>query len=156
MKILFVAVGSPRAQWAKGALEHYQRFLAKYATCEWRFVRAAPSSASNAVEIRRIEAERILEVVANADGFKVACDSTGHALETDAFARLWQKSTDTRRGRAVVVVGGAWGLDAKVRQWADWVWSFGPLTLPHEVALIVAAEQIARALSILRGDSYHK
>jgi len=156
MKILFAAVGSPRAPWAKEALEHYQRFLAKYATCEWRWVRAAPASVSNVVEIRRIEAERVLETVAHADGFKVACDSSGEAFDTLAFARRWQKATDTRGGRAIVVVGGAWGLDAKVRKWADLVWSFGPLTLPHELALVTAAEQIARALSILRGDSYHK
>jgi 23S rRNA pseudoU1915 N3-methylase RlmH len=38
---------------------------------------------------------------------------------------------------------------------ADMLWSFGPLTLPHELAAVVASEQIYRALSILSGHPYH-
>ncbi len=38
----------------------------------------------------------------------------------------------------------------------DLRWSFGPLTLSHELAAVVAAEQIYRAWTILRGLPYHK
>lgn len=34
-------------------------------------------------------------------------------------------------------------------------WSFGPLTLPHELAAVVAAEQLYRARTILKGAPYH-
>ena len=34
-------------------------------------------------------------------------------------------------------------------------WSFGPLTLPHELAAVVAAEQVYRAFTILSGAPYH-
>ena len=37
----------------------------------------------------------------------------------------------------------------------DFQWSFGPMTLPHELALVVASEQIYRAFSILKGLPYH-
>jgi len=37
----------------------------------------------------------------------------------------------------------------------DLRWSFGPLTLPHELAAVVAAEQVYRAWAILRGLPYH-
>ena len=34
-------------------------------------------------------------------------------------------------------------------------WSFGPMTLPHELAAVVASEQVYRAFSILKGLPYH-
>ncbi|NCN27861.1 23S rRNA (pseudouridine(1915)-N(3))-methyltransferase RlmH [bacterium] len=34
-------------------------------------------------------------------------------------------------------------------------WSFGPLTLPHELAAVLASEQIYRALSIINRHPYH-
>jgi len=35
------------------------------------------------------------------------------------------------------------------------IWSFGAMTLPHELASVVAAEQIYRAISILKNHPYH-
>lgn len=38
----------------------------------------------------------------------------------------------------------------------DLLWSFGPLTLPHELAAVIASEQIYRGISILRHEPYHR
>lgn len=56
-----------------------------------------------------------------------------------------------------VVIGGADGLGREdLRQInPDLLWSLGPLTLPHELAVVVVAEQIYRAFTILRGLPYH-
>ncbi|MCH8991279.1 MAG: 23S rRNA (pseudouridine(1915)-N(3))-methyltransferase RlmH [Acidobacteria bacterium] len=156
MRVLFTAVGEPKAPWAKSALDHYARFLNKYARCDWRWVKAVSPHGKKPMEIRRLEGERLLAAVGKAAGFRIACDPTGKQFDSEAFAALWQRETDQRGGRAVLIVGGAWGLSPAVNQWADLVWSFGVQTYPHELALTVAVEQVARALSILRGDSYHK
>ena len=38
----------------------------------------------------------------------------------------------------------------------DFMWSFGPQTLPHDLAAVIAAEQVYRAFSILNNLPYHR
>lgn len=156
MRVTLIAVGKPRASWAADALDHYKKFLSKYADVTFRNAKPASSSLVNANEIIRIEGDRLLEMIREETGFKIACDKSGKNFDSESFARRLQKGTDAKSGRAIIVIGGAWGLDQRILNSADLVWSFGPMTLPHELAVITACEQTARALSILRGDQYHK
>ncbi len=56
-----------------------------------------------------------------------------------------------------IAVGSADGFNAQDKAVfkPDLTWSFGPMTLPHELAAVVAAEQIYRAWTILRNLPYH-
>jgi 23S rRNA (pseudouridine1915-N3)-methyltransferase len=53
------------------------------------------------------------------------------------------------------VVGGPLGLDEAVLERADERLSFGPPTLPHQLARVVLLEQLFRAHKILAGEPYH-
>lgn len=56
-----------------------------------------------------------------------------------------------------IVIGGPDGFTSEEisRLHPALRWSFGPLTLPHELAAVVAAEQLYRAWTILKGRPYH-
>ena len=54
------------------------------------------------------------------------------------------------------VIGGSCGASAAVRARADEKLSFGPITLPHNLARVVLLEQLYRACKISRGEPYHK
>ena len=54
------------------------------------------------------------------------------------------------------VIGGSCGVSADVRARADETLSFGPITLPHNLARVVLLEQLYRACKISRGEPYHK
>jgi 23S rRNA (pseudouridine1915-N3)-methyltransferase len=55
-----------------------------------------------------------------------------------------------------LLIGGSHGLDDGLLGQARARWSLGPLTLPHELARVIALEQLYRAWTILRGEPYHK
>jgi 23S rRNA (pseudouridine1915-N3)-methyltransferase len=54
----------------------------------------------------------------------------------------------------VFIVGGADGLPEAWKPKADLLISLSALTMPHELARVVLAEQIYRALTTLRGHPY--
>jgi 23S rRNA (pseudouridine1915-N3)-methyltransferase len=53
-------------------------------------------------------------------------------------------------------IGGAFGLGGAVLARAQRKLSLSALTLPHEMARLVLAEQLYRAGTIVRGEPYHK
>ena len=54
-----------------------------------------------------------------------------------------------------IAIGGPDGLNGLEKIKPDLKWSFGKLTLPHELAAVVASEQIYRAWTILKHTPYH-
>ena len=54
------------------------------------------------------------------------------------------------------VIGGSHGLGNAILHRATATWSLGQLTLPHQLARVVAYEQLYRGFTILNGTPYHK
>jgi 23S rRNA (pseudouridine1915-N3)-methyltransferase len=54
------------------------------------------------------------------------------------------------------IIGGADGLPRDLVAGADFTWSLGRLTLPHRLARLIVVEQLYRAISIIRGEPYHR
>lgn len=86
----------------------------------------------------------------------VVFDERGASPTSVAFAGRIGAWRDEGRGALACVIGGPDGLDGKVRSRADLVVSFGALTLPHQLARVLVAEQLYRALTILAGHPYHR
>jgi 23S rRNA (pseudouridine1915-N3)-methyltransferase len=53
-------------------------------------------------------------------------------------------------------MGGDVGFDDTVRERADKLLSLSAMTLPHQLARAVLAEQIYRACTLIRNVPYHK
>lgn len=152
MTTTFLAVGKLRPAFRE-ACDLYVARLRRYGEVVEREVREAPAGQSPA-EQRRTEGKRLLERVPDRS-LVVALDREGTAWTSEALAQAVGRWRDQSRP-VTLVIGGSTGLDAAVLSRADHRWSFGPLTLPHELARVVAMEQWYRAHTILRGEPYHK
>jgi 23S rRNA (pseudouridine1915-N3)-methyltransferase len=87
--------------------------------------------------------------------FLILTHSTGHQLDSEGFARELAQVRDRGVQQVVIAIGPADGWSAESLRRADLLLSFGRMTLPHELAAIVAAEQIYRATTIWSGHPYH-
>ena len=82
-------------------------------------------------------------------------DLGGRTLTTDEFAERVRQVRDGGLRHLMLAIGPANGWSAAARAAADLRLSLGAMTLPHELAALVLAEQIYRVSTILQGHPYH-
>ena len=87
--------------------------------------------------------------------YMVLLDSRGRELTSEEFAERIGRVRDEGVQRLVFAIGPADGWTAPARQRAHLLMSLGRMTLPHQLAGVVLAEQVYRALTILAGHPYH-
>jgi len=87
--------------------------------------------------------------------YAILLDSRGQQFTSDEFAAHLGRIRDEGIQRLVFAIGPADGWSAAARQRANLLLSFGRITLPHQLARVVLAEQVYRALTILAGHPYH-
>jgi 23S rRNA (pseudouridine1915-N3)-methyltransferase len=85
----------------------------------------------------------------------ILLDSRGQTLSSEEFARHLGKQRDEGVQRILLAIGPADGWSDATRAKANLLFSLGRITLPHELARAVLAEQVYRALTILAGHPYH-
>jgi 23S rRNA (pseudouridine1915-N3)-methyltransferase len=83
-------------------------------------------------------------------------DSRGRAMTSEQFADWIGAQRDSGVAQIWLAVGPADGWSDAARRSATMVLSLGPMTMAHELARAVAAEQIYRAWAILERHPYHR
>ncbi|MBR3052269.1 23S rRNA (pseudouridine(1915)-N(3))-methyltransferase RlmH [Candidatus Saccharibacteria bacterium] len=86
--------------------------------------------------------------------FVICCDERGKNISSDEYSSLLSRAFVDGL-EVMILIGGAYGFPAKVRERADFVWSFSKLVFPHIMARIIAVEQTYRAMQIAVGGKYH-
>lgn len=146
MRFLIVAAGKPALGYARAGVDEYLKRLTRYGNFELRHVKDGSS-----VEVSR----RLLE--ASAGAFRVALDERGQSLTTAGWVeRCTQLESRGEVKTLAFLIGASDGHTEELRQCVDAVWSLSALTLQHELALLILAEQLYRVRTIQRGEPYHR
>jgi len=80
----------------------------------------------------------------------------GEEISSTGLARILADMATYGRPGITFLIGGAHGLDSKLVQDARRAFSLSRMTLPHDMARLVLAEQVYRAGTLVRGEPYHK
>jgi 23S rRNA (pseudouridine1915-N3)-methyltransferase len=154
MRIVALSVGKKHEEDYRSAILDFSRRIGRYADFEWVIV--VPSKAQTAPEdvIRAEEGNKILTHLTNRD-FVILLDERGANISSPELADKIQKAGNEEGLRIVCIIGGAFGVSPEVRSRANFVWSLSKLVFPHQIARLLLAEQIYRALTILKGEKYH-
>jgi 23S rRNA (pseudouridine1915-N3)-methyltransferase len=105
---------------------------------------------------RKAEEARALRAVLPPGARLVLLDERGTSIASEAFAADVGRARDAGAPAYVLAIGGPDGFDPALRSEASLVLAFGAMTWPHQLARIMAAEQVYRAITILAGHPYHR
>lgn len=140
--------------WVETACAEYTKRMPREAIVEIIDIKPEKRAAGNSTEnIQLIEAKRILEAIGK--DYCIALDEHGQEITTLQLAdkfKTWQSSSRD----VALIIGGADGLHASVKQKADWLWALSKLTLPHAMVRVLLAEQLYRAHSVITNHPYHR
>jgi 23S rRNA (pseudouridine1915-N3)-methyltransferase len=137
MKLYLFYIGKPRDLNANALAEEYIQRSERFTRCE----------------MREINPNRFELWSKHPTAQKILLDPAGKSYDSLQFSKLIGKAEETARN-LVFVVGGADGHPAGWRERADLLLSLSPMTFPHELARVMLAEQIYRALTLLKGHPY--
>jgi len=119
--------------------EDYMRRASRFARCE----------------MREIQPQRFDPWTKHPSAAKIQLHPAGQVFDSPRFAKLIAEAERVSRD-LVFLVGGANGLPEPWRGRDGMLLTLSALTMPHELARVVLAEQIYRAFTSLRGHPYPK
>lgn len=95
------------------------------------------------------------EILKRLDGYAALLDIGGEQPSSEDLAAL-VKAEHERHDEITFVIGGAAGVDERVKRAVQKRISFGRVTFTHQLARLLLCEQLYRAATIIKGVPYHK
>lgn len=151
LKLRVICVGKPGRLFSPSIAE-YETRAGRYFDLQVFEVKAGRGDAER---VRAAEAEALLARLPER-GRIFALTREGERIDTRGLADELNDMAAYGPGGASWLIGGASGLATSALAAADRRISLSDLTLPHELARLVLAEQLYRVGTILRGEPYHK
>lgn len=154
MKLTVVAVSQRQPPWVRDGCSEYVKRMPRELPTAVIEIKPEARGAKTREQLLAAEKARIRELLTGATRL-VVLDERGDDLTTLKLARrleAWmQDGRDT-----VLLIGGADGIDAELKDRADDRIRLSSLTLPHGLARVILCEQLYRAVSVIKNHPYHR
>jgi len=152
MNIKLILIGKTTKTYFVSALEEYTKRIKRHINFQIIVINDVKKKLP-AEQLKKIEGELILKTV-NQDGFYLL-DDKGKEYSSEKFATFIENKMIQSTKNLTFVIGGAYGFSKDVYNKANGKISLSRLTFSHQIVRIIFAEQLYRALSIIKGDPYH-
>jgi 23S rRNA (pseudouridine1915-N3)-methyltransferase len=142
MKIKIITIGEPKLSFAKEGFEEYVKRMKRFHNVEVIHLKDGVNDAKILANMKQ--------------SFCVALDESGKELSSKELSIYLDEKALQSIGQIAFLIGGPDGHSNKVMKQADFIWSFGKLTFPHDLAMLILAEALYRASTISVGHPYHR
>lgn len=155
MKITLLMVGKTSNDELQKMIQEYQQRLIHYIAYETITIPELKNTRNlSREEQKEKEAELILKQLDKQDEV-ILLDEKGKMLTSVAFSAFIEGKMMISVKQLVFVIGGPFGFSPKVYKRANQLLSLSAMTFSHQMIRLLFTEQLYRAMTILRGESYH-
>ncbi|MCK5667609.1 MAG: 23S rRNA (pseudouridine(1915)-N(3))-methyltransferase RlmH [Gammaproteobacteria bacterium] len=155
MRIHLIAVGKKMPEWVNSGFSEFSKRMPP--ELQINLVEITPSVRNKTTPIEKNikeEGKRIQSAIPS-NSRLIVLDEKGKKFSSIELSKKMEEWFPQGQDIAIVI-GGADGIDDRIKQQADETWSLSSFTLPHALVRVVVAEQLYRAWSILKGHPYHR
>ena len=155
MKIVLLAVGKTDNSYWNDALKAYQERLTHYVPFDIEIIPHA-KNAINMSETEQKKAEGAMLVKSLQPGDScVLLDERGKEFTSVQFASWLEKKMHAVPKRLVFLTGGPYGFSDEVYSQIPERMAISKMTFSHQMIRPIFVEQLYRAMTIIRNESYH-
>lgn len=153
MNLRIIQIGKTREPWIKAGVDEYLKRLQAFVKLEvLELSDTSLKIAGSPAAVKSKEAITILNKI-EAEDYLILLDERGVDKTSLEFSGFLTNISD--RKRVTFVIGGVYGTDPSLHQRADLIMRLSAMTFTHQMARLVLAEQLYRAMMISAGRSYH-
>lgn len=155
MKICLMVIGKTDESYLQKGIEIFLKRIPHYISFEMKVIPDLKNS-KNLSEDQQKEKEGeliIQQLIASDELFLL--DEQGIETSSVEFARFLEKKMIPGIKRLVFVIGGPYGFSGTVYSRANGKVSLSRMTFSHQMVRLIFAEQLYRAMTILKGEPYH-
>ena len=145
-----MTVGKRHEAWVADGIDRFVKRLKKPYDVEFVFI---PHATAGEQRSREEESAAIEKHLRPAD-YVILLDERGKNFTSPQLANHLQQLFDTTR-HPTLIIGGAYGVNDRLRARANTVWSLSNLVFPHQLVRLMVVEQVYRAQEISAGRPYH-
>ncbi|KAL2517425.1 putative RNA methyltransferase [Abeliophyllum distichum] len=154
LPIRIITVGKKRSAGVQLIVDDYIDKLKHYCRVEDVRVKSNPKNARD-VMAQIVHEDMALMDLIRSNEWVVMLDEHGLDVGSEQMASLIGDAGNTGASSLLFCIGGPYGHGKQLRCRADVSIKLSSLVLNHEIALVVLAEQLYRAWTILKGQKYH-
>lgn len=155
MKITLILVGKTDDPYIEKGMSKYLKRLKHYVNFETKIIPALKNTKKMSTEIqKKLEGEKIIQMLPD-NPMVVVLDEKGKQLTSAEFSKTLENKMSTGIRNVIFVIGGPYGFSEEVYNKANEEVSLSKMTFPHQLVRLIFMEQLYRAFTIIRNESYH-
>lgn len=155
MKIVIIAVGKTATQYIAAATDDFIRRASRYVPVEMSIIPDLRSTRGLTEEMQKQREGKSIIASLQPGDLVTLLDERGAELTSRQFAGEIERGMVSGLKRMIYVIGGPYGFSPEVYARADRKLSLSRMTFTHEMVRLFFAEQVYRAMTIMRGEPYH-